>query len=345
MPQDFTGTVSIGMEKDRFVLSSGSDSTPIADPSICMGPLEQFTETVHLQPGMRLYIVRVPADVSAEFVFDISNGPFTFECWHKGTMDYTYRDENDTIGKDRAREGQIIFGSTCNEHGKAVKKSGLTVEMVKLVFDPSILIMTLKSSMRQKQIAHPEYIFKKSSRPRFHFMPTPPATETVIRNILNCHHKSPLRQFVLANKAHELFYSIIMELFVSRTSSDNSVLQPGDVDKFYSIKDIIESNLNSPLSHSQIARMAGINEFKLKTGFKEMFGTTVYGYMLDKRMSKARSLLENGTHSVSDAAWEVGYTNVSHFISIFRKFYGVTPGKFLLSIKQRLKDCAVKSSV
>jgi AraC-like DNA-binding protein len=46
-------------------------------------------------------------------------------------------------------------------------------------------------------------------------------------------------------------------------------------------------------------------------------------------MEKAREMLDSGKYSVSDAAWDLGYTNVSHFIELFRRHYGITPGKFL----------------
>ena len=69
-----------------------------------------------------------------------------------------------------------------------------------------------------------------------------------------------------------------------------------------------------------------LQEFKLKKGFRELFGTTVFGYVLQLRMHHARRLLEQGT-TVSEAAFMVGYQNVSSFCVEFRKRYGYSPGR------------------
>lgn len=67
---------------------------------------------------------------------------------------------------------------------------------------------------------------------------------------------------------------------------------------------------------------------KLKTGFKQCYGQTVYNYIIGKRMELARTLLDQRRFKVSDVAGLVGYTNTSHFITAFSKKYGVTPGEF-----------------
>lgn len=49
-----------------------------------------------------------------------------------------------------------------------------------------------------------------------------------------------------------------------------------------------------PPSLSELSRIVGINEFKLKKKFKEVFNMTVFGYLADYRLGIARSLLEDG---------------------------------------------------
>jgi AraC-like DNA-binding protein len=68
---------------------------------------------------------------------------------------------------------------------------------------------------------------------------------------------------------------------------------------------------------------------KLKEGFKEVYGDTVYGYILDQKMEYARQLLDNGQNNVNEVGLKVGYSTASHFISAFKKKYGTTPKKYL----------------
>ena len=69
-----------------------------------------------------------------------------------------------------------------------------------------------------------------------------------------------------------------------------------------------------------------LNECKLKAGFKACFGTTIHSFVRACRMREARRLIECEGRCVKDAAWMVGYTNVSHFIEAFRAQFGETPG-------------------
>ncbi|KEQ27710.1 helix-turn-helix transcriptional regulator [Paenibacillus tyrfis] len=91
--------------------------------------------------------------------------------------------------------------------------------------------------------------------------------------------------------------------------------------------DILSRMWKEPPGLLELARMAGLNDYKLKLGFKELFGTTVFGYVCALRMNEARSLLEQGKVNVSEAAGMVGYHNLSHFSLLFRKTLGYNPSE------------------
>ncbi|MBL7863694.1 MAG: helix-turn-helix transcriptional regulator [Cyclobacteriaceae bacterium] len=83
----------------------------------------------------------------------------------------------------------------------------------------------------------------------------------------------------------------------------------------------------------ELSRLVGLNEYQLKAGFKEIYGNTVYGYLLDHKMDHARVILDSQKFQVAQVAYQVGYTNPSHFIAAFKKRYGVTPKKYLMAKK------------
>lgn len=91
------------------------------------------------------------------------------------------------------------------------------------------------------------------------------------------------------------------------------------------------AHLDNPPGIPELAKICGLNEYQLKVGFKEVYGNTVHGFLLDHRLDHARTLLDTGHLQVNEVAFKVGYSNTSHFIAAFRKKFGLTPKKYLLS--------------
>lgn len=101
--------------------------------------------------------------------------------------------------------------------------------------------------------------------------------------------------------------------------------------KIKKAKELLIKRMYDPPSLTELSREVGINEYRLKTGFKEVYGNTVYGFLLDYKLDYARHLLDTGHYQVNEVAYKIKYTNPSHFISAFKKKFGVTPKKYLMS--------------
>ncbi len=111
--------------------------------------------------------------------------------------------------------------------------------------------------------------------------------------------------------------------------------QAEDIQKLQKARTILMHQMAAPPTIASLARKVGINERKMKQGFKELFGTTLYGFLRDYRMVQARLMFEQEHKSVTDVAFAVGYSNVSHFGVVFRQYYGVRPGEYLRALKKR----------
>jgi AraC-like DNA-binding protein len=74
--------------------------------------------------------------------------------------------------------------------------------------------------------------------------------------------------------------------------------------------------------------MADINEFKLKKGFKEIFGNTVFGYLVDLKMEYAKEKLVQKKVSISEISDEIGFQHPQHFSQAFKKKYGYFPSQY-----------------
>lgn len=158
---------------------------------------------------------------------------------------------------------------------------------------------------------------------------TPAAMQQVVRQMLRCPFQGLTQRMYLESKVWEL-----MALQLAQIPSLNDVrpgpqpLKPEDVERIHYARDILLERLNHPPSLLELARLVGINDCKLKAGFRQVFGTTVFGYLHDCRLEQARQLLSAGEMSVAAAAQSVGYANRSHFAIAFRKKYGINPSTY-----------------
>jgi len=113
------------------------------------------------------------------------------------------------------------------------------------------------------------------------------------------------------------------------------MLRKHDIDKIKLARKILVDNYRQPPTIENLARQAGINQQKLKKGFKLLFNKTINTYGRDRRLEIAASELLNGK-SVREAADIVGYSNQSHFARRFKEKYGIFPKDYLKNIRNRV---------
>jgi AraC-like DNA-binding protein len=89
-----------------------------------------------------------------------------------------------------------------------------------------------------------------------------------------------------------------------------------------------------PPSLESLANQVGLTLKKLKMGFKQIYGDTVYGFLFDYKMEYARQLLDSGSYNVNEVGLKIGYSTGSHFIAAFKKKFATTPKKYLMSMSQ-----------
>jgi AraC-like DNA-binding protein len=87
-------------------------------------------------------------------------------------------------------------------------------------------------------------------------------------------------------------------------------------------REILEQNLAAPPSLADIARKSGVCVTCLTEKFRKQFGTTVFGYLRQRRLEQAKELMTRHGLSASEAAWEVGYSSLSSFHRAFMAKYG-----------------------
>jgi AraC-like DNA-binding protein len=131
------------------------------------------------------------------------------------------------------------------------------------------------------------------------------------------------RRLLLEAKGLELLALLVDEL--SLASQATSPLSSWDVDRLERARRTLLERLVSPPSLPELARCVGLNEFKLKVGFRTLFGISVFRYLRAQRMEEARRLLARREFTVTEVAARVGYENPSKFAAAFRKHFGLPP--------------------
>ncbi|MBP0033538.1 MAG: helix-turn-helix transcriptional regulator [Roseofilum sp. Belize BBD 4] len=160
----------------------------------------------------------------------------------------------------------------------------------------------------------------------FHTSPTSPTMQIALHQLLHCPYEGLTGQIYIESKALELVALKLAQIDEStKLRPKNSPLQPRDLDCIHHAKEILIDNIESPPSLLELARKAGINDYKLKIGFREVFGTTVFGYLRNQRMEWARKLLLEQQMNVSEVAQAVGYASLSRFSTAFKDYFGTTP--------------------
>ena len=93
-------------------------------------------------------------------------------------------------------------------------------------------------------------------------------------------------------------------------------------------KRYINENIDKKLGISDICRDLDCSKSTLLTSFKRSFGITVNAYTTDRRLERALALLSSDEKSISDIAYECGFSDQSYFSKVFSKKFGVTPTEY-----------------
>ncbi|MDD2709422.1 MAG: AraC family transcriptional regulator [Verrucomicrobiae bacterium] len=94
---------------------------------------------------------------------------------------------------------------------------------------------------------------------------------------------------------------------------------------FESISLAVEHQLSGTITVPGLARHAGLSRNYLIRLFRKKFGMTLHDYVLARRITRARHLLEHGTQTVGEVGVAVGIGDPQYFNKCFRRVTGVSP--------------------
>jgi AraC family transcriptional activator of pyochelin receptor len=149
------------------------------------------------------------------------------------------------------------------------------------------------------------------------------ALRALVSQITNCPMRGPERELYLCGKAMELV-ALAISSCITRINGGELKLPAREIERIRQARDILIAAMSQPPSLDALAQQVGLNVRKLSSGFRQVFGASVFGFLQEYRLEQAYKLISMGEMSVSEAAFHVGY-GPAHFATIFRKRFGVSP--------------------
>ena len=101
-----------------------------------------------------------------------------------------------------------------------------------------------------------------------------------------------------------------------------------DQRKAMEVRDLLMADLANPPSVEALAGQVGLSQRRLNEAFRDIFGLTVFEWLVDQRLTLARDLLRNGDLSVKEIAYRLGYVHPNNFTKAFTRRFGRAPGRF-----------------
>ena len=159
-----------------------------------------------------------------------------------------------------------------------------------------------------------------------------PSKAIVLNQLMNYNLHPSIKPLYFKGKAYEL-----LSLYFNRPSDTDVEQCPfladeENVSKIKKAKQIMISRMAEPPTLQELADEINLPINRLKEGFKQVYGDSVFSFLFDYKMEVARQLLATGSHNVNEVGLKIGYSTSSHFIAAFKKKFGTTPKKFLMGL-------------
>ena len=210
----------------------------------------------------------------------------------------------------------------------------IDLEMAPHTWLVSILIsVTRFHSLFSSDADHISFLSPENSSKKYYdTLPFKSSIAVVLSQILQAKVHDSMKELYFKGKVYEL-----LSLYFNK-SEDPSLEQcpflidEENVQKIRRAKDIILERMTDPPSLENLSVEIRLSLKKLKEGFKQLYGDTVYSYLLDHKMEEARRMLDSQKFNVNEVGLKLGYSTASHFIAAFKKKYGTTPKKYIGSV-------------
>jgi AraC-like DNA-binding protein len=291
----------------------------------CDKPASNF-EAIELMRGASLHVGEFLCAQPNSFAFEVNSRQICFSFAELGSTATRMQVGGRTLAELVHGPGQLTASYLPEARGEWRAQAG-GCRILTLCVDPgqfSPLWLEFGQGLPAQLLALAR---GRNPAPFYSGMAMTPAMQEALRCLRRCPASGSAKRLYMECKTMELLILMLARLADAGDGDGRRVpLSLADRERIYAARDILLDRMEDPPSLSQLAREVGVNEFKLKRGFRQIFGDTPYGVLRDVRLNKAREYLESGAMNVCEACVAVGYSNPGNFIGLFKKRFGSTPG-------------------
>jgi AraC-like DNA-binding protein len=286
-----------------------------------MGSFEEIT----IEKDFALFRFQNSDNEKVTFQKNIQQGLIQFHFGLKGSGKFIFNDGSYTI--DLNEEKSLLFYNP-------QKELPLHLDLQPNSWVISVVISIKKfHGLFSNEAEHIPFLSEENKdRKYYKENEISPSMAIVLNQLFHYHLNPSIKNLYYKGKAYEL-----LSLYFNRTEDANAEQCPFLIDeenvlKIRKAKEIIIENMAEPPTLEDLSEQIGLSLKKLKLGFKQIYGDTVYGFLFDYKMEYARKLLDSGSYNVNEVGLKIGYSTASHFIAAFKKKFGITPKKYLLNL-------------
>ncbi len=158
--------------------------------------------------------------------------------------------------------------------------------------------------------------------------------QTKLLEILNCNLTGIHRKIFIESQILYLLYQSQKNNLILQPNCDNCLIinKPNGIDKIHKAKKFILKNLSENITIPIIASNTGTNQCYLKKGFKEVYHQTIFEFIQENRMVKAKHLLQLENPVITEIAHCVGYSSLSSFSQAYKHYFGVSPSEHVKTL-------------
>ena len=197
------------------------------------------------------------------------------------------------------------------------------------------IIMTIRKfhSLFSKEADYIPFLSQENKDKKYYSQEAvSPVIAVVLSQVMNYNLHRSIKELYIKGKVYEL-----ISLYFNKSQDADMeqcpfLVDEDNVKRIRKAKEIVITRMAEPPSLQDLSEEIGLSLKKLKEGFKQIYGDSVYSFLFDYKMEYSRKMLESGKHNVNEVGLKVGYSTSSHFIAAFKKKYSTTPKKYLMSL-------------
>jgi AraC-like DNA-binding protein len=169
---------------------------------------------------------------------------------------------------------------------------------------------------------------------QYHFSNDAEIAETINKIIRNCSSGDKAKNIYADLSLKELLIRLVQSQYLRRVETDKNNRKNFNREHF--LLDYIQGHLTEKLGMDSLSRKAYMSRNEFFKWFRQQFGISPLEYINRERIKLAKQLLGTQNTTVTEIAYQCGFTDVNYFVRLFKKSEGITPGTFR---EFAVKDC------